>query len=291
MRMISFGFQSRKKLNNLGEPPVSQAFYTYEERTHSEILTSSPTHQSTAQLLSMWLQAHFISKASLYFRFLTAQALLIQLSVKIMEVCLDCGLLLAQIFTLNTKDKQKVRSGTSRVELWKETWVQALQGGKAPHRRNREKLSFFQNTAGSQTAEMLGQQNPPQRYCSTIITRLPVRWWGTTVMPFCISCNFPWFCGILRMCPCFWPYKKGATGCSRGAVLEVNNLYPLQEPAWTGSWVIMADTQLLQLTQVNGFDGEHIHLHRRQEANDRFPRKGEKKAAKGQGLCFFPLKQ
>lgn len=38
------------------------------------------------------------------------------LSVKIMGVCLDQDLLLAQIFALGTKDKQNVRSGTSRVE-------------------------------------------------------------------------------------------------------------------------------------------------------------------------------
>jgi len=80
-----------------------------------------------------------------------------------------------------------------------------------------------------------------------------------------------------RTWPLFQPYKKGALGCSRGAFLEVNNLYSLQEPAWATTRVIMADPQLLQLTQVNGFDGEHIHLFRRQEENNSFPERGKER--------------
>lgn len=132
---------------------------------------------------------------------------------------------------------------------------------------------------------MLGQQNAatevPQNDPTLSIMaqpsqgsqRMPVSWWGATTMPFCISSAFLRFCRLLRTCPLFRPYEKGATGCSRGALLEVNNLYPLQEPAWASTRVIVADPQLLQLTQVNGFDGEHIHLHRRQEANDRVSQK------------------
>lgn len=52
----------------------------------------------------------------------------------------------------------------------------------------------------------------------------------------------------------------------------------------------MADTQLLQLTQVNGFDGEHIHLHRRQEENDCVSFKGGEKDSKRLRVIFFPNK-
>lgn len=107
-------------------------------------------------------------------------------------------------------------------------------------------------------------------------------------VPFCTFSAFPQFCRLLRTCPLFWLYERGATGCSRGALLEVNNLYPLQEPAWASTGVIVTDTQLLQLTQVNGFDGENIHLQRRQEANDCVSQKGVNKGSKWPRVTLLP---
>lgn len=66
-----------------------------------------------------------------------------------MGTYLDQDLLLAQIFTLGTKDKCYVRSGTSRMELWKENnkWNTSLgsamgprqQGESPPSSRGRRK--------------------------------------------------------------------------------------------------------------------------------------------------------
>lgn len=125
-----------------------------------------------------------------------------------------------------------------------------------------------------------------QRHKAPIGCLLPVSWWGATVMSFCISSALPQFCSLLKKCPLLWPHRKGATGCSRGALLEVNNLYPLQEPAWATTRVVVADPQFLQLAQVDGFDGEHVHLHRRQEASDCSSQKG-KRRGRSQGN-FFP---
>lgn len=50
----------------------------------------------------------------------------------------------------------------------------------------------------------------------------------------------------------------------------------------------MADPQLLQLAQVDGFDGEHVHLHRRQEANGCVSKKEGKKWPRV--IIFFAIK-
>lgn len=268
---------------------------------------SGPIRQSIVQLLSMWFPASFRSKASLYFRFRTAHSLLIQLSVEIMRVCLDQNLLLAQTFTLSTKGKKTVSSKTSEVGPRKEMLECSLCSRRerwVPPRRNRKKLRFpsrhccFPNHRGAGTAKTpteVPQNGPTVSWHSDHRAPkgcpFPGSWWGAAVMPFCISSASPRFCRLLRMWPLFWPHQKGATGSSRGALFEVNNLYPLQEPAGPGTRIIVADPQLLQLPQVNGFDGEHVYLHRRQEANDCVSKKGGKKGSKWPRVIFFPIKK
>lgn len=53
----------------------------------------------------------------------------------------------------------------------------------------------------------------------------------------------------------------------------------------------MADPQLLQLAQVNGFDGEHVYLHRRQEANGCVSKKEGKKGSKWTRVISFTIKK
>lgn len=53
----------------------------------------------------------------------------------------------------------------------------------------------------------------------------------------------------------------------------------------------MADPQLLQLAQVDGFDGEHVYLHRRQEADGCVSKKEGKEGSKWPGVIFFAIKK
>lgn len=47
--LFTFHFQ---KLSNSRKTAVSQAFYTYEEWSHHDVLMSSPTHQRIVKLLN-----------------------------------------------------------------------------------------------------------------------------------------------------------------------------------------------------------------------------------------------
>lgn len=53
----------------------------------------------------------------------------------------------------------------------------------------------------------------------------------------------------------------------------------------------MADPQLLQLAQVDRFDGEHVYLHRRQEANGCVSKKEGKGSSKWPEVIFYTIKE